>query len=207
MMLYFWKMVYSDFMKKRTMTFYSLQCSNLKCYTKCFMVLHSQRLRKLKSISKCILFFLAWKQKDVTINLHFVVPIFCESNTAMSYSSVLFQRERRGKELLCITLCFSSSIDLQTCIHFKIDRTWNISSKLPSWVPARGAEPQLVCTWQNCCRDLLGRAGELLWGGACPAKPFCNAVACHTRFSFFEYDTGLCAKWFKLVGLYFSLWK
>lgn len=126
--------------------------------------------------------FLGLKAKKVTINLHFVVPIFCESNTAISYSCVLFQRERRGKELLCITLCFSSSTDFQTCIQFKIDRTWNISCKLPCWVPARGA---VVLDMAGCCRDLLGRAGELLWGGACPAKPFCNAVACHTRLSFF----------------------
>lgn len=142
------------------------------------------KVKKAKINIKMHIIFLGLKAKNVTINLHFVVPIFCESNAAMSYSFVLFQKDRRGKELLCIVLCFSSSIDLQTCIHFKIDRTWNISAKLPSWDPAWGAEPQLDCTWQNCCRDLLGRAGELLWGGTCPAKPFCKALACQTRFSF-----------------------
>lgn len=143
------------------------------------------KVKKAKINIKMHIIFLGLKAKNVAINLHFVVPIFCESNIAMSYSSVLFQRDRRGKELLCIMLCFSSNIDLQACIHFKNDRTWNISSKLPSWVPAWGAEPQLGHTWKNCCRDLLGRAGELLWGGTCPAKPFCKAVACHIRFSFF----------------------
>lgn len=143
------------------------------------------KVKKAKINIKMYIIFLGLKVKNVTINLHFVVPIFCESNTAMSYSSVWFQRDRRGKELfLCLTLCFSSSIDLETCIHFNIDRAWNISSKVPCWAPARGAEPQLGCAWKNCCRDLLGRAGEL-WGGACPVKPFCKAVACHTRSSFF----------------------
>lgn len=71
-----------------------------KVLRKAFRGGSQSEVKKAKINIKMRVIFLGLKAKNVTINLHFVVPIFCESNTAMSYSSILFQRDRRGRSFV-----------------------------------------------------------------------------------------------------------
>lgn len=110
-------------MKKRTVAVYSPVFKS-KVLHKVLCDASQSEVKKAKINIKVSIIFLGLNAKNVITNLHFVVPIFCESNTAMSCSSVLFRRDGRGKELLRIVLCSNIySTDLQACIHFKINRT------------------------------------------------------------------------------------
>lgn len=163
------------------------------------------KVKKAKINIKMHIIFLGLKAKNVAINLHFVVPIFCESNIAMSYSSVLFQRDRRGKELLCIMLCFSSSIDLQACIHFKKWQDLKYFLQTSLLGSCMGSRAPVGSYMEELLQGPVGKG----WGAAVrrdmPSQAFLQGCGMsHTFLLLFDYDTGLCAKWFKLVGLDFS---
>lgn len=77
-MLYFGKkkIVYSDFMQKRTTIFLTEVLEKEICDALL------SKVKKAKSGIKTPIIFLDFKAKDVSRNLHFVVPIFCAGDRA-----------------------------------------------------------------------------------------------------------------------------
>lgn len=172
---------------------------------KAFHGVSQSKVKKAKINIKMHIIFLGLKAKNVTINLHFVVPIFCESNTAMSYSSVLFQRDRRGKEV-CASRCVSvPALTYKPVFTLKLT---GIEIFPPNFSPGFLQREQSP-SWAARGRTTAGTC----WEGAAVRRGMSSQAflqGCgmsHTFLLLFGCDTGLCAKWLKLVGLYFSLWK
>lgn len=116
MMLYFGKKknVYSDFIKKRTKVFQS------KVLHRVFCDASQSEVWKAESSIKTPIIFLGFTAKNVTINLHFVVPMFCEAHLCC------FIVTSRGtcRELLCIVSCsiYSTAVTYKPVFSLKINR-------------------------------------------------------------------------------------
>lgn len=135
-----------------------------KALHKAFRGVSQSKVKKAKISIKIRIIVLGLKAKHVTINLHFVVPIFCESNTAMSYSSILFQRDRKGKEF-CAARCVSvPALTSKPVFTLKLTGLeifppnfpagFLQGQQSPGWV-VRGRNPAGTC-WEglgSCCEE------------------------------------------------------
>lgn len=153
-------------MKKRTTALYNpvFKC---KVLHKVFCGASQSEAKKTKIDIKMHISFLGSKAKNVTINFHFVVQIFSESNTATSYSSVLFQRDGRRKELLCIVSCSISVTILTYKPVFTLKSTGleifsptpvlgpRMGSRTPVQLDAEGPLPAALGTCQGRAEKLL----------------------------------------------------